>query len=515
MKTKNLWLLLPLLLLAIGCDDNTGTLGVDMMDKSDYMKAHTTLFNVTTRSVKAESVFAKTSTGYVGRYSDADFGYYDCSFITELNCTDNYAFPEVYSYDADKQTGKGIMAGDSVVAVQLVIYYSSWFGDSLNACRLSVYELNDRWLDERNQSSLNYRYTDIDASNYYDNSTLLGRAAYSAYDTSVSDSVRNATDSYGESTYYPHITIPLDKKSFGDERILQKFRSNPEYFANAESFINNIFKGVYIKTDQGDGTILYVDRVDLQMQFRFHAVNDTTGVKLLKQDGTDSLYYSMNTVFASTKEVIQANRFNNSSLIDERVSETANTYLKSPAGIFTEARLPYDDIYNQLSADTLNACRLTFNNYHQESKNRFDMEAPTTVLLLRKTAYKEFFENNEVTDNLSSFIATHNSVATNQYVFPNIARLVTTCINEKRKAREEAKAAAGASWNETRWEGEWQAENPDWDKVLIIPVSVTYDSNSQQMIAVQHDLKPSYAKLKGGPQGDVLEMEVVSTTFAR
>ena len=35
------------------------------------------------------------------------------------------------------------------------------------------------------------------------------------------------------------------------------------------------------------------------------------------------------------------------------------------------------------------------------------------------------------------------------------------------------------------------------------------------MIGVQHDLKPSYARLVGGPEGDVLKLEVVSTTMSR
>ena len=502
------------LLLMAGCDDNTSTLGIDMMPGTDHMAAHTSIFSVNTRSLQADSVFAKTSTGYVGRFSDPDFGYFDCSFMTELNCTDNYAFPNVYTYDEATQTGSGTMAGDSVVAVQLVIYYSKWFGDSLNACRLSVYELNDQWLKDRQEQGLQHRYTNIDATKYYDASTLLGRAAYSAYDTSVPDSLRNATDSNGDYTYYPHITIPLDKHTFGEDRILKKYRSNPNWFSDAESFINNIFKGVYIKTEQGDGTILYVDRVDLQMQFRFHVVNDSTGVKLQKQDGTDSLYYSMNTVFASTKEVIQANQFKNSDALAQKINEKENTYLKSPAGIFTEASLPYDEIYKKLQADTLNAARLTFTNYHQDVKDAFSMAAPETVLLLRKTKYKSFFEGNEITDNVNSFTAVHNYVATNRYVFPNIARLITACLAEKQTAREEAKKAAGASWNETAWEMAWTKENPDWDKVLIIPVTLTYDNNSSQLISVQHDLKPAYAKLKGGPQGEVLDLEVVSTSFA-
>ena len=106
-------------------------------------------------------------------------------------------------------------------------------------------------------------------------------------------------------------------------------------------FIDNVFKGVYIKSDYGDGTILYIDRVDLQLQLCFHYINDTTGVALKKQDGTDSIYNSMKTLFASTKEVVQANEFLNSDMIKVKAEEKSHTYIKSPAGIFTEAQLPY------------------------------------------------------------------------------------------------------------------------------------------------------------------------------
>lgn len=128
---------------------------------------------------------------------------------------------------------------------------------------------------------------------------------------------------------------------------------------------------------------------------------------------------------------------------------------------------------------------------------------------------KEFFEENKLPDNVTSFTVTHNNVSTNQYTFQNIARLVTTCINEKQAAKE----AAGTTWNEEQW----LKDNKDWDKVLLIPVVITYDynySSSATMIGLQHDLKPAYAKLKGGPKrignelANPLTLEVVHTSFA-
>lgn len=494
--------LLVALLTFFSCDDNTGTIGIEMLPDSDGLSAHTATFDVKTESYLTDAVYAKTSTGYVGKFTDPQFGFYESSFLTELNCVQDFSLPEVYKYNEATGTGSGSMAGDSVAAARLVVYYSSWFGDSLNACRMSVYEL-DKKLDKN-------RYTDIDPQEYIQDNLLLGRSAYSAYDTTIPDSVRSATDDYGTSTYYPYVSFPLDKNTFGEDRILKPYREHPEYFKDAEAFIDNIFKGVYVKCDYGDGTILYVDRVDLQMQFRFHYVNDSTGVALTKTDGTDSLYYSYQTVFASTKEVIQANRFSNSAKIKELVeseSEQGHTYLKTPAGIYTQATLPYDEIYTQLEGDTLNAVKLSFECYRQEDYGyKFSMSAPSTVLLIRKTDLKSFFEDNCVADYSTSFIATHSEIVSYQYVFSNIARLVTTCINEKQDAKKEA----GSSWDEATWE----AENPDWNKVLIIPVSVTYDSSSTgTMTAVENDLTPTYAKLKGGPEGDALKLEVTYTRF--
>lgn len=519
MKVKYIGTLLLAVLTFFGCDDSTNTLGIGMLPDSDGMTAHTTIFNVTTESFLADSVFAKTSTGYVGRFTDPEFGYYEASFLTQLNCTDNFSFPEVYKVTERDSQGNptkatGIMAGDSVVSVQLVVFYSKWFGDSLNANRMSVYELDEKL--EKNY------YTNIDPEKFYnrfDSKYLLGRKAYSAYDLSVPDSVRFAKDANNNFTFYPNVSFPLDKKTFGEDRLLKVYREHPDYFKDANTFIDKIFKGVYVKNDYGDGTVLYIDRVDLQMQFRFHHVNDTTGVALKKKDGTDSLFYSMNTVFASTKEVIQANQFLNSDKIKEKAEEKEHTYIKSPAGIFTEATMPYDDIYNALSQDTLNAVKLTFTNYNQENKYEFSMSAPSNVLLIRKKDLKKFFEENQLSDNVTSFTTTHNSIATNQYTFRNIARLVTTCINEKQAAKKKAKEAAGATWDEKKWEDDWanNEETKEWNKVLLIPVAVNYNGTGQNatMIGILNDLQPTYAKLKGGPDGGPLQIEVTSTSFGK
>ena len=179
------------------------------------------------------------------------------------------------------------------------------------------------------------------------------------------------------------------------------------------------------------------------MKYQYYVLNDTTRVPYKRKqegfEGQDSTAYRWQTEFASTKEVIQANQFLNSDKIAELAKIEDWTYIKSPAGIFTEAILPYDEIYEKLSNDTLNAVKLTFTNYNEKSDYEFSMSAPSEVLLLRKVDFKSFFEENKLPDNVTSFTVAHNNVTTNQYTFNNIARLVTTCIKGKDAAKKKAK----------------------------------------------------------------------------
>ena len=499
----------------LACDDNTGRLGMDMLPPTDSITASKATYNVTTKSVLAGRVYAKSSIGYVGRFTDPDFGYYESSFLSELYCVENYQFPEEYrvtSYDenGNPKTATGTMVEDDpLVSSDLILYYYNWFGDSLNACRMSVYELNDKWKVDRNDPEREYRYTDIDTESYKGN--YLGSITYSAYDTTVPDSVRNATDSDGYSTYVPNLTLQLPKER--GEEIFRLNREHPEYFADAESFIENVFPGVYIQSDYGDGTILYVEYIYLTMRFKFYATDPETGLKLTKnvtddkgEAGTDSIVEMQSSIMASTKEVIQANQLKNDEKLLEKANEKEWTYIKSPAGIFTEATLPYDEIAEELADDTLNAVTLAFTNYNQESHYDYSMDVPESVLLVRKQDVEKFFEDNELPDNITSYTATHNAVAVNQYTFSNIARLVRTCIDEKRNARRDA----GDSWDEEKW----KAENPDWNKVWLIPVNTVYDDtgSTSNMIGLEHCLEPSYAKLKGG-ESSPLTLEVTYTTF--
>ncbi|KAA6345804.1 hypothetical protein EZS27_006651 [termite gut metagenome] len=486
MKIKYLLLGGVVFFSVFGCDDNTGGLGLNMLPDGDKIVSESRVYGATTESVLSGPVYAKTSMGYLGKFTDPLFGTYEAEFMTQLNCTDDFRFPSV----STEENPKGIMAGDSIVSAEMVFLYDSYFGDSLNICSMSVYEL------ERNLEK--YHYTDVkpEAEGYYNPNKFIGRKAYTAVDLSVSK----------EADTYWQISVPLSKE-FG-ERVYRLNREHPEYFKNAQSFIDNVFKGIYVRSENSDGTVLDIEKMQLNIRFRAH-YKDSLGNNLKKnENGEDSLYYAA-TAFASTKEVIQVNHFENSPQLEEKAKETDWTYVKSPAGIFTQVTLPMQEIADDLERDTINSVKLVFTHYAQRSEDAFALNPPTALLLVREKEMKNFFEENKLTDNTTSYFSRRNT-STNQYVFSNIVRLVNACITEK----AEAKKAAGGNWSKEKEEA-WEKENK-WNHVLLVPVKIYSESSastgSETVISIHHDMSPGYAKLKGGNK-DKLELEVVYSTF--
>ena len=90
----------------------------------------------------------------------------------------------------------------------------AWVGDSLAPMRAQIY-LVDKELERD-------FYTNFDPLEYCDMQNSLGMQTYTAYDNSVPDSIRNATDSNGDRTFIPTVTIRMPKEfgqKFYDESI--------------------------------------------------------------------------------------------------------------------------------------------------------------------------------------------------------------------------------------------------------------------------------------------------------
>lgn len=462
MKLKYLYALL-LSTVIYSCDDSTSGIGDSIINAGDSIPAGAAIYNVQTRSILADSVYARTITAYLGKYTDPQFGAFTADFIAQFNCTDDYQFPETIQ---------------EITGLNLRLYYSTYFGDSLNAMRMQVDTLS-KVIPERELSTF---YTSVDPTQYCDlNSKPVARKAFAARGASTQDSTYSYSDAYGSSNsftyYWQDVKLPTSLGKF----MYDKYVEDKNNYKNAENFIKNVLKGLYIHSTHGDGTILYIDDIQLFLNFKY-LVESSSGK-------VDSLINGAS-IFAATKEVIQANRFQNSDRLKELITETKHTYLKTPAGIFTEATLPIEEIAEVHQRDTLNAASITFTRLNEKSASKYPMGIPQHLLMIRKCDMHDFFEKNKTYDNKQSFLATYVSSgeSANTYSFTNIAPLISLCLAEKAKG----------------------TQDDDWNKVVLIPVKTETDS-SGNIIGIKSNLDMESACLIGGDTP--LKLQVLFTTF--
>ncbi|WP_333697600.1 DUF4270 domain-containing protein [Bacteroides congonensis] len=552
-----------------GCDDNTAGLGLGMFPGSDQnINGQLTTYDVTTESVPAGQIYAKSNIGYVGKFTDELFGTYQAGFLAELNCVEGTTFPGAYNYEkntsfdnknkptltmvgpggneADKKDitfvtdKKGNIIGN-IHTIELYLWYDSYFGDSLTASRLSVYKLGEaaKELDEGNAY-----YTNIKPEEFYNPKNLLGTKAYTAVDLSVKDSIRNL------SSYVPSVHVSFKEeaaKEIGAKIIRKAYESGANFDRKA---LKEAFEGIYVKSDYGDGTILYIDQVQMNVVYKCYAIDSISGKILPKKaaveegESKDSTYYGYR-MFNSTREVIQANSLDNDQTAMENcISNPDLTYIKSPAGIFTQVTIPVSEIAEKLQGDTLNAVKLGIPIYNETSEKKFGMTKPRSVLLIRKKYKDTFFEKNQLSDGTTSSLFNYadNSLSFTQYTFNNITQMINNCLadGEREAAEKEIHKNGFIMVPVTDLKGniteerattieQWE-ELSDWNKFILIPVLVTKDSSSSNsyygtsanVISIQHDLKPGYVRLKGGSKkgadgkpdpNNVLKLEVVSTNF--
>ena len=450
----------------MACDDTTEGLGVTLTDNLDNLKIAADTFKVSSQSMKAGSVICRNTTGYLGRIQDPETEtYITCDFMTQFHTLEQFALPSIDSI-ASKQDGQII--ADSC---ELRFYFAEFYGDSLALMKATCYELekpvkeNINYLSDFDPLTEGYVRTGEDA--------LRLSLAYTLKDLRIPDSTRNK-DNFLES-----ICIPLndeytdkDGKTYNNygTYLLRKYYEDPENFRDQYKFINNICPGFYVKMDNGLGSMAYINISQLFIYFR--STNPTGNVK------------KVSTLFAGTEEVLQTTHItNDSEAIDDLVADNTCTYLKSPAGIFTQLTLPVDEIMSGHENDTINTAKISLRRLNNSTQSEYALDIPNDLLMIPIDSLDSFFSKRQLADNKKSFVATYSSKS-NEYTFNNISELVTTMYKERKKG--------GPSFT---------TEHPNWNKVVVIPVSVTTttSSNNSTVISdISHDMSLTSTRLIGG-----------------
>lgn len=472
MKTRSLAALLLLITILTACDDTTETIGASLTDNMDHLQITTDTFSITTRSIVADSVLSRNTTGYLGKIKDPETGaYITGDFMMQFNTLEDYFFPAKDSIESKDELGNVY-----VDSCEIRLYYDDFYGDSLAAMKLSVYELAKPYEEGQNYYS-NY---DPFGQGYIREDGIVKSKMYALTNMGLSDSLRKS------SSYSPNIRIPLndpytDKdgktyKNYGTY-ILQKYYENPEITKNSYNFIHQICPGFYVKIQEGLGSMATIYNSQLNLYFRYHS-------KYTRDNTTKDTIYVGTTTFAGTEEVLQHTHItNDKQTISTLAADNSCTYLKTPAGIFTEMTLPVDEIVFNHENDTLNTAKITLSRINNNTHGDYTLSTPSTLLIVEKDSMYTFFESNKIADNKLTYLSTF---ANNGYTFNNISGLIRHMAEAKEK---------GLQSNPN-----WLALHPDWNKVVLVPVSTEYVTVGQNQVLakVSHDMSMTSTRLVGG-----------------
>lgn len=480
MKTKGALATLIALatLLIAGCDDNTSTMGIPSKDEEVFPSYGT--FLAYTHSEAMDSVLGNSTSSYLGSIDDPETGTrIRADFAAQFHTFENYSFPKfdlMFPDDGVKRTTDSIRCD----SVEVRLYFSNYYGAKNAPLKLEVYPL-----DKNNvlQEEEDY-YTDTDLDQFVlPGSEPIATKVFTTEDYNLADAERNSA------THADNVRIMLPDTV--GSLIMRAYYDHPEYFKDSYTFIRKVCPGFLFKIRSGNGSMLSVDVSTLNIYFNFY--------DKVKRDSTCSALAR----FAATPEVIQSTRFSNDNM-QSLVEEDDCTYLKTPAGIMTVAQLPINEIYQNHETDSVSRAQLTFTRLNNTKPSTQSLGIPQSLLLVRKADATSFFKKRSVADSKTSYTTSYSSTY-NTYTFNNICRLISLCRKEK---------LAGMK-AENLTEQEWEQKHPDWNKVVLIPVSIstatdTYGETHQ--VSVTHDMSMNSIRLQGGPNTPI-KMQVIYSRF--
>ena len=433
------------------CDDTTEGIGGSITNKIDNINISNSAFNVTTKSIVADSVLSRNNTGLIGKMKDPETGnYVKGDYMTQLSVLPTFS---VDTLDYIKQANGGSIEADSCY---LLVSYNASYGDTIAPMKVTAYEMTKPMSEDKE---------------YYSN--------YDAFEKGwVNENNQHWSSNYNLSNTsdVKNFKIYLNKKYTKDGKtyknygsyIMQTYAEHPEYFKTNYKFLHNVCPGFYIKNVGGTGNMAKIWNTELIFYWTRH--------KTINKDSTAvSIGYNR---FDGTEEVLQLNKIENDT---ENLKKLASkdqekcTYLKSPAGIFTEVTLPIEDIMKGHEKDTLNTATISFPRLNNENEdNPYNFATPSTILMVQKDSLQSFFEKSKLADNRTSYTASYSSTGTykNAYTFQNIANLVSAMYKNKGKGE-------------------------NWNKVVLVPVNVitTTQGYTTVISKINHDMSLASTRL--------------------
>lgn len=358
------------------CDD-TPNVGASLVeDETEVVEVSD--FTISGRSVPNTSVETRNLIQVLGKIDARGYGKMSAEFVTQL-------MPA-----AQLASDLTINSVDSV-KLQLYVNKGAFVGDSVAPMGLEVYKLN-RQLPANIASNFN-------VSDYYSSSDLLATKIYNCNALGASDSIKNLN--------YRIIDVKLEPEkaeSLATE-LITLYQTNPEAYLFPSIFAKE-FPGIYVKNSYGNGRIVEISQTLLTFYYHTTETNEEGETVTTPLSGS---------YFAVTPEIILNNilQYEIAADLEQQISDGENIII-APIGKDIEVEFPIEDVidyYNANGGSLAVVNTLSFAIPAEEISNNYGIEPPKNMLLILKSKKDNFFNNNLLADNITSFYTAYNSTS--------------------------------------------------------------------------------------------------------
>jgi hypothetical protein len=347
-------------------------LGTSVQPSGDGIVLGTDTFYVNSFSIKTGTNSSPASCSadslLLGEFYDATYGTTRGEILAQFTAPNKFSLP----------------AGAVADSLSLTLVFNTWKGSKHSPVQISAYEMDKGTLDYNTTY-----YTTEDASKYCSKSKLLG----SRISVAVPDTLTDTT------SYQPHL-----KYKFSADEVKRFFNAAQDGTFNSQSSFANFFKGIYLRSEYGDGSIWNIHHLYMTLYYKYHAFVSNKDTIL-----TSGL------IFPASKDVRQIGLISHKDIISTIASVPDSvSYITAPAGIYTQVNIPVGRILNKAKQRfgskviNFNHAGMTAEVVNRDTINAYALKPPATLLLTRKANLVNYLKNyNYSSDTL--MIATYNS----------------------------------------------------------------------------------------------------------
>lgn len=462
-------LLLPIVFLTLlitSCNDDMTEMGSSIQPAGDKIVVAAETFDISSENYFVPYMYVRQDSFLLGTFYDETYGTTHADIFAQVEPPLKHVYPAT-------------TVPDSLV---LVLYYRKFFGDKYAPMNVSVYEMNKATFEYSKAYPSNINPDDyVNRSN---SSLLIGQRSFSPVDAKGKR----------DSTY---ITIKLSND------FLNRFTNiNPDTYSSEEKFLE-FFKGLYITTDFGSASMLYVKQID--MEYYHHYTYQTKGQN--NQDSTVKVNALIN--FPANDIVRQVNRFlhPDTTAIKNKLAAASPQihYISSPANVYTRVKLPMKNMYDKMFRPENPNWRMAINS----AKLRVDISdintqslaqlIPSNILLIKESEYNDFFKKKALPSNTTAILGTYSyekNSDTDEYDYFYSFDIAKLLANEFKNARL---SSANPLTNEMSF--------------IMVPVKVTSDSNGNVTEVAQQFLLNAVTICGGNHDKKPIKARVVYSGF--